>query len=186
MKTPLSKRHFADTFERMLADTPIEKIRVTHLAKAAGTSPQAFYYHFQDKYDLVAWIYLQDFNQVSQQTTKDFSQKQLADMLEAIQQRKDFYQKAFTDHSQNAITAFAIAHMMAHIRIAVADWQGSPITTDQELAARYHQYGVFGLFIDWLFDRLSLTMDQVAHFQYQQMPSFLKEALATYDFKNFA
>ena len=35
----------------------IEKIRVTEIYARAGVERPTFYYHFKDKYDLVAWIF---------------------------------------------------------------------------------------------------------------------------------
>ena len=39
---------------------PIDKIRVTEICKAADIERPTFYYHFKDKYDLVAWMFCSD------------------------------------------------------------------------------------------------------------------------------
>ncbi|MBF0699335.1 TetR/AcrR family transcriptional regulator C-terminal domain-containing protein [Streptococcus danieliae] len=179
-----SKRAFADAFENMLISTPIEKIRITHLAKKVGTSPQTFYYHFKDKYDLIAWIYLQDYANVTSNQTQTFSATQLLQMNMVLHQRKHFYRKVFTDQSQNAIEGYAITHQMKHLRKAVTEWQSSPITIDQEMAILYHQYGVLNLFKDWLFDRLPIDVHTLSQFQYDRTPDFLKKALNSDDFEN--
>lgn len=56
-----TKQLFAKTLEEMLLTTPFDKIRVTTLCKNCSAAPQTFYNHFRDKYDLVAWIFEQDF-----------------------------------------------------------------------------------------------------------------------------
>ncbi|MDT6980597.1 hypothetical protein [Levilactobacillus zymae] len=50
------------------------------------------------------------------------------------------------------------------------------------MAIRYHQYGVMGLFKDWIFERLDMSRSQLAEFQYQQTPDFLKRALSQQSF----
>ncbi len=55
-----TKIWIADTMRRLMAQKPIDKIRVTEICQAAEIERPTFYYHFKDKYDLVAWIFFQD------------------------------------------------------------------------------------------------------------------------------
>ena len=55
-----TKLWIAEHMKQLMAAKPIEKIRVTELCRAAGITPPTFYYHFRDKYDLVAWIFYSD------------------------------------------------------------------------------------------------------------------------------
>ena len=43
-----------DTFEEMLEESSFEKIAVLNLSKRCGISPNTFYYHFEDIYDLLS------------------------------------------------------------------------------------------------------------------------------------
>lgn len=52
-----TKLLFAQELEQMLKVMPMEKIRIVDLCKRCGTITQTFYYHFHDKYELVAWIF---------------------------------------------------------------------------------------------------------------------------------
>ena len=54
-----TKIWIADTMKRLMAKKPLEKIRVTEICRAAEIERPTFYYHFKDKYDLVAWIFFQ-------------------------------------------------------------------------------------------------------------------------------
>ncbi len=45
------------TFEEMLDEMPFEKITVSELAKRCEISPNTFYYHYEDIYDLLSkWL----------------------------------------------------------------------------------------------------------------------------------
>ena len=46
--------------KRLMVNKPLDKIRVTEICREAEIERPTFYYHFQDKYDLVAWIFFQD------------------------------------------------------------------------------------------------------------------------------
>lgn len=177
----LSKQVFASTFEKMLETTPMDKIRVTHLADAAGATPQTFYYHFHDKYELAAWIYLQDYESIVEDDTQSFSAQEIMSMMARFEKRKNFYQRAFTDKSQNAIEDYVNQHSLMVSKKSVEAYQQSPLTSQQEIAILYHQHGIMGLFKDWIFDRLDMDIQQLADFQYQKVPDFLKKALSQYN-----
>ena len=54
-----TERIIMETFQQMLAEMPFYKITVSSLVKRAGISPNTFYYHYEDIYDLLEkWIAL--------------------------------------------------------------------------------------------------------------------------------
>lgn len=78
-----------ETFEKMLYEMPFEKITVSSLAKRCEISPNTFYYHYEDIYDLLEkwfaikreeWIDLHDWKK---------SLKMMADSCKA--NKKRFY-----------------------------------------------------------------------------------------------
>lgn len=49
-----TKLWIAEAMKRLLAQKPIEKLRVTEICREAEIERPTFYYHFKDKYDLMA------------------------------------------------------------------------------------------------------------------------------------
>ena len=56
----ITKNWIADKMRELMKRKPIEKIRVTEICEAADIERPTFYYHFKDKYDLVAWMFTSD------------------------------------------------------------------------------------------------------------------------------
>ncbi len=56
----ITKIWIADKMREIMKHKPIDKIRVTEICKAAEIGRPTFYYHFKDKYDLVAWMFCTD------------------------------------------------------------------------------------------------------------------------------
>ena len=52
----MTKRLIADGFKALLLRYPFEKISIMMITNEAGIRRPSFYNHFQDKYDLLAWI----------------------------------------------------------------------------------------------------------------------------------
>lgn len=51
---------------------------------------------------------------------------------------------------------------------------------------KYHSYGMMGLFEEWLMEKDSITIQELASFQYDHTPDFLKEAYDKYSFQTSA
>ncbi len=52
-----TRKAILDTFEEMLTETPLKKITVSALVARVEISPNTFYYHFRDIYDLLEkWL----------------------------------------------------------------------------------------------------------------------------------
>ncbi|MGT2750516.1 TetR/AcrR family transcriptional regulator C-terminal domain-containing protein [Streptococcus orisasini] len=178
MLTQLTKWHFANTLKNMLKETPFEKIRVTSLCKQAQVSPQTFYNHFQDKYDLVAWIYLQDYN-LSQFGNLSYSPETILKATQQLLFNKDFYQKVYQDQSQNSINDYITSfNLKTATNLVTTHLQLKELTKEQELAIKYHNYGVISLFEDLIYDRLDVPLEDLAKFNYDKTPDFLKEAIS--------
>ena len=57
-----TKKALADALKKMMAVKPIDKITVNDLVETCGVSRQTFYYHFDDAYDLLEWVFEEDAN----------------------------------------------------------------------------------------------------------------------------
>lgn len=55
-----AKEAFAQSLKKMLEKKTLEHITVKDIVEDCGVSRQAFYYHFNDIYALVEWIFLEE------------------------------------------------------------------------------------------------------------------------------
>lgn len=176
-----TKIMFADTLEEMLKVMPLEKVRVAKLCERCGATKPTFYYYFRDKYELVAWMFLQDFAGEFGNTTPGYDAGVLNQATIRMAKRRNFYQRAFDDHSQNSISEYLQEFNMQISRDAVMHHTGSELTEDQEFAVRYHVYGIVGMFRDWLFGD-KMTTEYLTSHLFDRTPEFLKEAFDVFPY----
>ena len=174
-----TKSMFADTLVEMLKDMPLEKVRVTRLCERCGATPPTFYYYFRDKYELVVWIFLQDVAAVYSVRKSDGSAKGLGRIIRQIKKKKTFYQKAFTDQSQNSLSEYAQAFIIRYYKEAIRHDAGKEPTPEQLFAIKYHMYGILGMFREWLYGQ-DTSFEEMSQQLYDRMPDFLKKAFAAY------
>lgn len=126
----------------MVAQMPLSKVRVLELCRRCGTTPQAFYYHFHDKYELVARMYLQDSLSAGTQGER-YSPQALERANRSFQKGRSFYRRYYSERVQNSIADYLFESAIEIGRAAMAK-AGVVMTRGQELAVRYHCYGIVG------------------------------------------
>ena len=59
-----TKEALGNALKQMLAVKPIERLTVKDLVDICSVNRQTFYYHFDDVYDLLEWVFEEDANKV--------------------------------------------------------------------------------------------------------------------------
>lgn len=164
--------------EREAATKPVSEITVADICKACGATRQAFYYHFKDKYDLLAWIYMQDFA-FSIEKAGNLDRNTLVQMFQKMYSRRSFYRNVFSDRSQNNLLDY-IQEYDTNFMLKILKEQYHADTSSDELqtAVKYHSYGVTGLIRDWLSGKIKQTAEQLADFLHEDLSALIKRYIA--------
>ena len=85
-----TKIWIAEKMRKLMEKKSIEKIRVTEICRAAEIERPTFYYHFRDKYDLVAWMIF-----TSAYDTDIISVESAARALDNMKRDMIFYKRAY-------------------------------------------------------------------------------------------
>lgn len=172
-----TKEMFAEHLYQLLTVKSFEKIQVKDLCEAAQASRQTFYYHFRDKYDLIAWIFLQDYQSVfSHPDTNDY-EANLTRVMEVIYAKRSFYKQVFTEHSQNSISSYIQQFDVdLGVKVVKSYYDLAEVTGEQLYLIKYHSYGTIQMTIEWLLQKTHMTAAEFASLQLTSMPAFLREA----------
>ena len=178
-RTSTAKEAFAAEIESMLGSMPLSQVRVKDLCERCGVERRVFYYHFKDKYDLVAWIFERDYLGAIAESKAPHTEETVALALEKIWSRRGFYRRALEDDSQNSVADyihevdvdFGIQAVKRHygVREIPIEWM---------YAIRHHSHGCIGCTFEWLSGEICATPCEHARHQFACMPQFLREAYA--------
>lgn len=171
-----TKRMFANELEATMARMPLSKVRVADLCERCGVERRVFYYHFKDKYDLVAWTFEQD-RAAADEAATPYTEQFYAQTHRRLWARRDFYRRAFEDDSQNSIERYLVelsvraneAALRRHLGVATLGFAHA-------FEARHFALGNVGCVVDWLRGTLEATPEQLAAAMYASMPPTLREA----------
>ena len=57
----ITKTALAQALKELMSEKPFSKISVSEIAEKCRINRKSFYYHFNDKYDLINWIFESEF-----------------------------------------------------------------------------------------------------------------------------
>ncbi len=105
--TSRTKLVLAESMKQLLKKLPLEKISVSDIVEQADIGRNTFYYHFQDKYDLVIWIF-------QTETAPLFAEGCLQQdwscvmrrLEEYFRQNREFYCNALAYDGQNSLREY--------------------------------------------------------------------------------
>lgn len=172
-----TKRMFAQAVQELMKTRTLSEVRVKDICEICETNRHTFYYHFQDKYDLVGWIFAEDSMSAMQNKSDMTIEEKIEVGIGLIEEKRMFYKKAFEDHSQNSLE-----HLMQNYNVELSlevlrrYYETKDIPAEMILTVQYHSHGCIGLTIDWLNGRLKLSKKEFAKFQATRMPLELRDA----------
>ena len=169
----ITKLWIADKMKDLMKLKPIDKIRATEICKAAEIERPTFYYHFKDKYDLVAWIFFQSANQ-----TDVVSLESAAAGMKRMKQDFIFYKRAYEDSSQNALWAYMLEYFVQRYeKIAKEKLRTDVLDTQLRFSIRHYCYGSVGMTKEWLLYDNTTSAEVVVEMMFHSMPQELYSAL---------
>ena len=164
-----TKLWIADTMKRLMQTKDVEKIRVSDICASADIERATFYYHFKDKYDLIAWIFVQDAAE-----TDILSEEEAAAGLEKMRGDFLFYKRAYEDSSQTPLWRYMLEYFVSRYSEAAREKLGTETLPAQIVfQIRLYCYGTVGMTREWLLSECAMSAREAVRSMYRAMPAEL-------------
>ncbi len=164
-----TKIWIADTMRKLLSTKSLDKIRVTEICRAAEIERPTFYYHFQDKYDLMAWIFCQ-----RTLNTDVLSVDSAADAMNSMRQDFIYFKRAYEDNSQNPMWAYMHEYFVKRYTESAREISGIEPDAQTQFSIRLYCYGTLGMTREWLLNDNITPARTVVEMMFSSMPNSLR------------
>lgn len=172
-----TKQLFADKIMQLAKNKPIKDIQIKELCVLCGVERTTFYYHFRDKYDLVAWIFKQNYIEEASRAETINDERMIREMFQRLSMQKEFFLNALQDSSQNNLREYMLAFYIGIEEKVLCEYYHTDSLNEELLyEVRNYSFGCMGQTIDWLLGKNNLSAEKMAHYQYKFMPEELKNA----------
>lgn len=164
------KLWIAYSMKKLLSKKSIDKIRVTEICKEAEIERPTFYYHFKDKYDLMAWMICQ--------SAYDTDILNLDSATRALEQMKKdiiFYKRAYEDNSQTPMWQYMLEYFVTrYTQLAIKITHNDILDPGIKYSIRLYCYGTLGMTREWVLEDNITPARTTASMMYDAMPESLK------------
>jgi len=148
----ITKKAIASGLKELTKKKSFDKITIQDITDICGLNRQTFYYHFQDKYELVDWIYYNEaISIIINDLTYENWDKKVLQMLEKMKSEDYFYKDTLKSSTENGFKdyLFHIASELFHNivgRLAANENFGED---EKKFISEFYAFGIVGVIISW-------------------------------------
>ncbi len=163
------KGWLAEAMKRLLVKKPLEKIFVTDICREAEIERATFYYHFKDKYELMAWMFFQHAAH-----TDLLSASSAAKSMNEMRSEYIFYKRAYEDQSQNPMWAYMLEYFVEKYTALAREKAGEELDTQTRFSIRLYCYGTLGMTREWFLNDNITPAETIVEMMFASMPEGLR------------
>lgn len=165
-----TKRQLTDSLKKLMALKPLNKISIREICEGCGVNRQTFYYHFEDIYDQVKWMFRDEIISV----LKDFSHSRqwkegllilfryIADnravCLCALNSLGHEHMKRFFEDDISTIVRNAIVYFAARLP------EHENIKEYEDFLIKYYSSAIMGVLESWLLSEINKSPERMAEY----------------------
>lgn len=157
----ITKKALAKALQELMEEMPFEKINVAQICERCDMNRKSFYYHFQDKYDLVNWIFDTDFISFALTECHHLSYedrwKSIEEVCNYFYENRSFYRKALQIKGQNSFPEHFREYIQPLLRERLTDLYESEV---DDFSINFYADAVLCAIERWLLDKDCMTASE--------------------------
>lgn len=169
----ITKKIIANAFKALMKKEPFVKISVSEIMNTADMRRQTFYYHFQDKFELLEWIYKTESKEnISDLIGYERWDRILKQIFIYFDREQDFYKNALTVTEQNGFIEYLYSNLKSLFSRALADIDTSTDEKNLEnkdLISSFLSHGLVGVIKDWIQTGCQTPPEEMAEYMYTDL-----------------
>lgn len=161
---PQMKQEIADTLTDLLRTTPLENITVKDIASRCGVSRQAFYYYFDDIYDVLEWVFVQETERaLNEHSAIDNWQEGYVRMLRWAQANKALVRNTYQSVRREYVEYFMNRVLFQYLmQVVSTEAVGMRVTQEQqEFIAQFYTLALNAFSLEWIRNNMKEPPEQV-------------------------
>ncbi len=149
----ITKKALAASLKKLLFQKPLDKITIIDIVEDCEVNRQTFYYHFQDIYDLVEWMFLTEAAAaLNGKKTYDTWQHGFLQVFEYALENKPLVINIYHSMSRDQLERY-LYDVTYNLLIGVVEEQADGLTvrdSDKKFIADFYKFAFVGLMLDWI------------------------------------
>lgn len=181
MKRKTAKEILSESFREVAETKPIDKITIRDIVDNCGYSPATFYRQFTDKYDLIAWDYVNRTTTIMDKVGIDAYQWKhtLADAVKFYVENREYIRNLLKNtEGHDAFVRYLSEANIGHLTRCILKLTGKKaLDNDTLIYIRIYCCGTVMTICSWLMGEITCKEDDLASLFEQALPLPLKPLL---------
>ncbi len=150
-----TKRALADSLKKTMKSKPFSKITVSEIIEDCGVNRKTFYYHFEDIYALLKWM----FDEEAVEVVKDFDllihyEEAIRFVMNYVEENDYIISCAYDSIGRDEMKRFFFADFVGVVTTVIDEAADKMhLHTDPEFrdyAAKFYTEAIAGMLLDWV------------------------------------
>lgn len=149
----LTQQAMAASLKKALSKKTLDKITVKEITDDCGIKRQTFYYHFQDIYDLLEWVFLQEGEQIiDKENLCDTWQDIYLEVFRYIEKNRNFVLNVYHSVGREPLEHFLYQLVFDLIAKFLDGMEGSEkiAAEDKRFICDFYKFGLVGIVLEWI------------------------------------
>lgn len=149
----ITKLKIADSLKKLMETMPFEKITISDITNNCSIHRQTFYYHFQDRYELLDWLL---YNEIIYPLITDFNLETMFqkfyNTFETMYKNKKFYQNALKVNTSDLSRYISKVATEEFTKVMKEIGNRNGIVADDNeslMISEFFGYGMSGVVFNW-------------------------------------
>ncbi len=142
-ETTLSKEAIINSFKQLMRQKTFDKISISDITNNCYLNRQTFYYHFQDKYELMNYIYYNEiFLPLVDNLDEENYDYKFFQMFEKMKNEQYLYENALSMNSDYGFKQYLFSVIEELVTIICEN--------KKTIDIKFYTHGIVGVIIDWI------------------------------------
>lgn len=165
----------------LLKRKPLSKMTITDITANCNMTRQIFYKYFIDKYDLIDWIYIQDWNNAILTVEKEFKfENLLYNLLELFKEKSEFYFNALKTEDEDSLERL-IFNRFIFISSKIVEFKTGKLPSYKtEFLIKSNSFSIVYCMLDEIRSGMQKPVDQLVEWIIDATPCTVKDLILGY------
>lgn len=159
-----TKRKLTESLKQLMRKKPINKISIREIAEGAEMNRQTFYYHFEDVYDIIRWMYLQETAVLLEKYEGMlFWQEGLLALFEYLEEEREIHLCVMKSVNRDTMRTFVQTESKTILGNVVASYGEEGYFDERyyNFLVHYYTIALSGMMESWLLGELDYTPQEL-------------------------
>ncbi len=161
-----TKQAIVDATKKIVSKSSFGKVSVIEITRLCDISRNTFYYHFEDKYDIIQWIFTTEIEpRIAPYMGKDHWAESIITLCNIMKEEKSFYTKILQDTGPGSLYRILVEYYKQALMKffdPICD-QLKIYGEDREIVARFFSHGTIDMICDWVYSGMERDANICTH-----------------------